>query len=105
MSDTVTIVNDLLDNAPVQADKLGHHTVLKSDDVRVIVLAFPAGHVMKDHAAPKTLLMQALDGELHITTEGETHTLTPGTIIRFDKSIRHEVRAAAESRLMLTLIG
>ena len=105
MSEPVTIVNNLLDNAPVQADKLGHHTVLKSDDARVIVLAFPAGHVMKDHAAPKTLLMQALDGELRITTEGETHTLRPGTIIRFDKGVRHEVEAVTDARLMLTLIS
>lgn len=105
MSESVTIAADLLAAAPITADKLGHHTVLKSDDARVIVLAFPAGHVMKDHAAPKTLLMQALDGELRITTEGEVHTLTPGTIIRFDKGVRHEVEAVTDARLMLTLIG
>lgn len=107
MSETsaVTIAANILDSAPIVPGKLGHHTALKSDDARVIVLSFEAGHIMKDHAAPKTLLMQALDGELRITTEGETHTLTPGTIIRFDKGVRHEVEAVADSRLMLTLIG
>lgn len=107
MSETsaVTIASSLLDSAPVQPDRLGHHTVLTSEDVRVIVLAFPAGHVMKDHAAPKTLIMQALDGELRITTQGDTHSLTPGTIVRLDKGIRHAVEAVTDARLMLTLIG
>src|SRR3546814_8879609 len=85
--------------------RLGHHTVLTSDDVGIIVLAGEAGHVMKDHAAPRTLLVQALDGELRITTEGETLTLRPGSVIRFDKSVRHEVEAVTDARLMLTLIN
>ncbi|MCW4386311.1 AraC family ligand binding domain-containing protein [Salinibacterium sp. SYSU T00001] len=101
----VTVVSDLLAAAPIESGKLGHHTVLKSEDVRVIVLAFEAGHVMKDHAAPKTLIMQALDGELRVVSEGTTMTLTPGTIVRFSAGVRHEVEAVANSRLMLTLIG
>src|SRR3546814_15088095 len=81
----VTVVANILDRAPVEPGRLGHHTVLTSDDVRIIVLAFEAGHVMKDHAAPRTLLVQALDGELRITTEGETLTLRPGSVIRSEE--------------------
>ena len=101
----VTVVTSLLENAPIEPGKLGHHTVLTSPDARVIVLAFEAGHVMKDHASPKTLIMQALDGELRVTSEGDTITLAPGTIARYSPGVRHEVEALADSRLMLTLIG
>lgn len=101
----VTVVSGLLTTAPIESGKLGHHTVLSSPDVRVIVLAFEAGHVLKEHSAPKTLIMQALDGELRVAAEGESIALTPGTIARFDAGVRHEVEALRDSRLMLTLIG
>jgi quercetin dioxygenase-like cupin family protein len=69
------------------------------------VLTFPAGQVMKDHAAPKTILLQALDGHLRVTADGDVTDLLPGGVIRIEKLIRHQVEAVAESRLMLTLVG
>jgi quercetin dioxygenase-like cupin family protein len=106
MSETsaVTIITDLLDAAPIEEGRLGHHTVLKAGDVRVVVLAFEAGHTLNDHSSPKTLLMQALDGELGVTADGEMFTLVPGAIVRLDAGVRHEVHAVTDARLMLTLI-
>ncbi|WP_157155678.1 cupin domain-containing protein [Diaminobutyricimonas sp. LJ205] len=102
---SITVVADLLGQAPIEAGKLGHFTVLKSPDVRVVVLAFEAGFVMKEHAAPKTLLMQALDGELRVTAAERTVRLIPCTLIRMESGERHQVEAIEDSRLMLTLIG
>lgn len=103
--DTLTVVDSILDLAPIEPGKLGHTTVLKSPDVRVVVLAFPAGHLLKEHSAPKTLLMQALDGHLKVTAGGQTVDLVPGGLIRMDASERHEVEGMVDSRLMLTLVG
>lgn len=105
MDNPVTVVPDLRELSPIAADKLGHTTALKSADVRVVILTFPAGHVMKDHAAPKTLLLQALDGRLRLTVAGDVVELVPGALVRLDKLERHEVEAVEESRLMLTLVG
>ncbi|MHA6670173.1 cupin domain-containing protein [Homoserinimonas sp. A447] len=105
MENTVTVVADIRELSPILPDKLGHTTALKSEDVRVVVLTFPAGHTMKDHAAPKTLLLQALDGHLRVTAGGEVTDLLPGGIMRIEKLVRHEVEAVGESRLMLTLVG
>jgi len=105
MDNSVTVVPDLREISPITADKLGHTTALKSPDVRVVILTFPAGHVMKDHAALKTLLLQALDGHLRLTVAGEVLDLVPGALVRLDKLERHEVEAVEESRLILTLIG
>ncbi|WP_353988228.1 cupin domain-containing protein [Ruicaihuangia caeni] len=103
--DRVLVVDDLLGRAPVEAGRLGHHTVLKSPDVRIVVLAFEAGHLLKEHSAPKTLLMQALDGHLLVTVGGREVDLRPGMLIRVEALERHEVRAVEDSRLMLTLVG
>ncbi|WP_167043560.1 cupin domain-containing protein [Salinibacterium sp. ZJ454] len=100
----ITVVDDVLKLAPIEAGKLGHFTVLKSEDVRVVVLAFEAGFVLKEHAAPKTLLMQALDGALRVTAGGRIVELAPGSLIRLESGERHQVEALEDSRLMLTLI-
>ena len=67
----ITFVPDVRAGTTIGPSGLGHSTVLTSPDVRVVVLTFDAGHVMKEHRAPKTLLLQALDGHLRITAGGE----------------------------------
>jgi quercetin dioxygenase-like cupin family protein len=100
-----TFVADVRAGTAPGPSGLGHSTVLSSPDVRVVVLTFEAGHVMKEHRAPKTLLMQALDGRLRITAGGEVTELVPGSLLRLDQSLMHEVEALEASRLMLTLVG
>jgi hypothetical protein len=101
----LTFLDDMLALAPVPASGLGHSTVLNSDDVRVIVLSFAAGHVLKEHAAPFTILLQALDGRLSVTSAGRVLDLRPGGLIRMDASLPHSVEAITDSRLMLTLVA
>jgi quercetin dioxygenase-like cupin family protein len=100
----LTYLQDLLDLAPLPQSGLGHSTVLNAPDVRVIVLAFSAGHILKQHAAPFTLLMQALDGHLLVTSNGQELDLRPGGLIRMDPGLPHSVEAYVDSRLQLTLI-
>jgi|SRR5680860_418589 len=100
-----TFVADVLAGTTPGPGGLGHSTVLGSPDVRVVVLTFAAGHVMKEHRAPKTLLMQALDGRLRVTAGGEVTELGPGSLLRLDPSLLHQVEALEASRLMLTLVG
>ena len=98
------IVNVRAD-AAVEPGRLGHSTVLASPGVRVVVLTFEAGFTLKKHSAPKILLMQAVDGCLRVTAGGQVTDLVPGALLRLDASLKHEVEALEESRLMLTLIG
>lgn len=100
----LTVIDDLLEGSPVPPAGLGHTTALAHPDVRVIVLAFAAGHVLREHAAPFPLLMQALDGELVVRADGRETRLVPGGLLRMDPALRHEVEAVVASRLMLTLV-
>ena len=101
----LTVVDDARANAVVVPGRLGHTVVLKSPGVRVLVLTFEAGHVLKEHRVPKILVMQALEGHLRVTAGGKVTDLRPFGLLRLDPSLRHEVEALEESRLMLTLIG
>lgn len=101
----MTAIPDLLTLAPVEAGKLGHHLVLETDAARVIVLAFEQGHLMKEHRAPRPLLLQALDGHLRITADERTVDLRPGGIMFLPAAMPHAVEAVEPSRLSLTLLG
>lgn len=95
---------DLRTLTPIPETGLGHTTVLTHPDMRVVILTFAAGHVLKEHAAPFPLLMQPLDGELLVRAGGVENTLLPGALLRLDTSLPHEVEAVVASRLMLTLV-
>ena len=105
MDTPVIVIDDIRALSPIDPDKLGHTTALKSPDVRVVVLTFPAGQALKEHSAPKTLLLQALDGRLRVTVADQVVELAPGGLIRVEKLERHEVEALEDSRLMLMLVG
>lgn len=101
----LTVRDDLFALSPIVPGKLGHSTVLAAPGVRVIVLAFESGWVLKEHIAPKQLLLQTLDGRLLVTAAGVQTVLVPGGIMRLDESLPHAVEALEDSRLMLTLMG
>ena len=73
----LTHIADIRSDAAVEPGRLGHSTVLSSPGVRVVVLTFEAGFVLKQHSAPKILLMQALDGRLRVTAGGQVTDLAP----------------------------
>ncbi len=101
----ITVREDLFALSPIVPGKLGHSTVLAAPGVRVIVLAFESGWVLREHIAPKQLLMQALDGRLVVIAAGKQTTLVPGGLLRLDESLPHAVEALEDSHLMLTLLG
>ncbi len=101
----LTVRDDLFALSPITPGKLGHSTVLAAPGVRVIVLAFESGWVLKEHIAPKQALFQALDGRLLVTAAGTQTVLVPGGLMRLDEGLSHAVEALEDSRLMLTLIG
>jgi quercetin dioxygenase-like cupin family protein len=104
VSGALTVIDDLRAGSPIPGSGLGHATALTHGDVRVVILTFSAGHVLKEHSAPFPLLMQALDGELIVRAGGQETVLQPGGLLRMDSGLRHEVEAVTGSRLMLTLI-
>jgi quercetin dioxygenase-like cupin family protein len=100
-----TYLPDLAGLAPVQSGKLGHHTAMNVPGARVIVLAFETGGTLADHRTPFPLLLQALDGYLDITADGEHYALRPGALLHLEASVVHAVEAREPSRLCLFLLG
>jgi quercetin dioxygenase-like cupin family protein len=78
--------------------------VLRSDDEgRVIAINLPAGDALQDHQVHERAWLVVADGEIEVEQGGETVTGGPGFLAHFEPAERHEVRAKADTRLILLL--
>jgi quercetin dioxygenase-like cupin family protein len=82
-----------------------HPQVLRSDDgaARAVALILPQGDLLQEHETHEHTWLVVASGELEIVDEGGSHAAGPGTLAHFSPGQRREVRASAESRLILLL--
>jgi len=77
--------------------------ILSSEDAaRVIMLCVPAGESLKEHRVHERAWALVLEGELEIEA-GETISGGTGLLAEFDPGESHEVRATADSKVLLFL--
>lgn len=76
--------------------------VTSTDAARVIVIALPEGERLQEHMVHERAYVLVLDGEL-VIGGSETIAAGPGLLAEFDPKEPHEVRATADSRLLLFL--
>jgi quercetin dioxygenase-like cupin family protein len=78
--------------------------VLRSDDeVRVIAINLPAGDALQEHQVHERAWLVVAGGEIELEQGGDTVTGGPGFLAHFEPGERHEVRAKADTRLILLL--
>jgi quercetin dioxygenase-like cupin family protein len=82
-----------------------HPEILSStEEGRAIVLDLPAGEMLQDHQVHEGAWITVIYGQVRITSHtGQTIDAHPGILARFAPQERHEVRAIADSRILLLL--
>ena len=81
-----------------------HPQVLRSDDdTRAIAINLPAGELMQEHETHERAFLVVAEGEIELEDGGETRTGGPGFLAHFEPHERREVRAKADTRLVLIL--
>jgi quercetin dioxygenase-like cupin family protein len=71
---------------------------------RAISLDLPAGEMLQDHQVHEQAWIAVISGEVRITNHADqTIDVQPGVLVQFAPQERHEVRALADSRLLLLL--
>ena len=76
--------------------------VTTTDDARLILLVLPEGERLQEHQVHERAWVLVLQGEIELVGS-ETVTGGPGMLTEFDPAERHEVRALADTRLLLFL--
>ena len=83
----------------------GHNarTLVKYDDLRVVLIALRANARMPEHKTDARLSVHLLSGHLQVKAAGRTFSLRPGGLLALDQGLAHDVEAMEESALLLTI--
>ena len=85
--------------------KYGHNskTLVKLDDLRMVLMLIKAGTQIKEHKAAGSISIQTLIGRLRIHLPEETIELPAGHVLTLGQEHQHDVEAMEESALLLTI--
>jgi quercetin dioxygenase-like cupin family protein len=78
-------------------------TLVKTKDLRVVLVTMRAGTTLQEHSAPGTTTMQPLSGRFVFTAEGVDREIAPGDLISAAPGVRHVVQAIEDGAFLLTL--
>jgi quercetin dioxygenase-like cupin family protein len=85
--------------------KAGHsaRTLIKFDDLRVVLIALAAGARVAEHKADGRISMHVLSGRIDIRAADRTFSLRSGGLLALDQAVPHDLHALEESALLLTI--
>jgi len=78
-------------------------TLIKYDDLRVVLTALQANARMPEHNTDGRISVQVLSGHIQLRASGRTFNLRPGGLLALDRAVPHEVTALEESVILLTI--
>jgi quercetin dioxygenase-like cupin family protein len=83
----------------------GHcaRTLIKYDDLRVVLIALAAGHRIPEHKAEGRVSVHVLSGHIEFRTSERTFDLRAGGLVALDRAVPHDVTAHEESAFLLTI--
>ena len=81
-----------------------HPQVLRSDaETRAIAIQLPAGEELQEHQVHERAYLIVVDGEVSISTDGETVSGGAGLLSHFAPNERRTIQATSDARLLLVL--
>ncbi len=83
----------------------GHaaRTLIRSSDLRIVLIAIQAGKTISEHRANVTASVQALSGRLRLQLPDRNAEVPAGHLLVLGPGLRHDVHAEEDSTFLLTL--
>jgi len=78
--------------------------LLKTDDLRIVLIVMQAGARMNEHHSDGRISIQVLRGAVRTRVQDQVVDLSPGRLLALDRSIKHEVEARDDSAFLLTIV-
>jgi quercetin dioxygenase-like cupin family protein len=78
-------------------------TLIKYDDLRVVLMALKAGARIPEHKASGRISVQVLSGHVRFNALGRAFNLLPGSLVALDERAPHDLEALEESAILLTI--
>lgn len=100
-------LNKLIEKMKIESNwnKNGHNsiTILKSANMRIVLLGLRANSEMKEHKAGGVISVQVLEGKINFITAEQNAVIEKGQMISLQENILHKVQAQTDSFFLLTL--
>lgn len=83
----------------------GHNakTLVKYDDLRIVLTALRAHARMPGHHTEGRISIQTVQGQIHVRAKGRTFELPAGRLLTLDRGLPHDVEALEDSAFLLTI--
>ena len=78
-------------------------TLLKSGDLRVVLIAMESTAKMQEHHSDGRISIHVLSGNIRMRVQREEKILRVGHLIALDRSVKHDVEAMEDSVFLLTI--
>ncbi len=78
-------------------------TLVKYDDLRIVLTALRAHTRMPGHQTEGRISIQTVRGQIQVRAEGRTFDLPAGRLLALDKGLPHDVEALEDSAFLLTI--
>ena len=98
LDDEIQRMNPDLNSAGRRAE-----TLVKSDQIRVVLVTMQAEAVLNSHCAPGPITIHALSGRFDVHVGAETSPLGPGELVAIEPRVRHDVAAIEAGAFLLTI--
>lgn len=77
--------------------------LVKTDDLRVILVTMEKGALIKKHSAPGTITIQSLIGQFAVQIDDDDVVLESGSLLTLAGGVEHAVRAHSSGAFLLTI--
>lgn len=101
--DLAAIAAELTQEAAYQRDGQTARTLVRTPDLRIVLVALRAGKRMSEHRAHVTASVQTLSGHVRLQLADRSADLPAGQLIVLGAGLPHDVCAEADSAFVLTL--
>lgn len=98
-------LDEIIDQYPPGPGASGRRaeTLVKNDELRVVLITMRAGAALQEHTAPGPITIQALRGRFAVSVDGGERELTRGGLIAIATGAPHSVRAVEDGAFLLTI--
>lgn len=78
-------------------------TLVKTDDLRIVLVTMERDIVLREHTAPGTVSIQALTGQFAVHVEDDDILLDAGSMLTLAAGVQHSVLAISGGAFLLTI--
>ncbi len=101
--DLTSVVRALRAEEVYRREGQAARTLIRTADLRIVVIALARGKTISEHHASVTASVQALSGHIRLQLPERSAELRQGELLVMGAGLPHDVHAMSDSALLLTL--